>query len=211
MACRRSCRAWSAVVWAAARGAGADCAESAETARKVQKRREKPGRGIRISRYCGTDGGGNQGSNEGSGVRGQGLGGDEAVVEALEVFEAAEVDGDRAAVGGGRLEFDTGAKSAGELQLGFAFIGVAGGSGSSGGQRGLQFCQVLFDAAGGPGLFDDLQRQFALVLGVEGQQGAGVAGGELALAEHFDHLRVEAEEAEEVGDGGAVFAGALGD
>ena len=64
----------------------------------------------------------------------------------------------------------------------------------------------------GPALGDGLLGDFALQFdGGQREKAAGVAGGEAALGDELLQIRRQLEQAHEIDDGGAVFAGALAD
>ena len=107
------------------------------------------------------------------------------------------------------------AEGAAELILGFADVGVLGddglGVGLGAGFGVEEALDVVFGAADGEVEGEDLLRGGGDGFGgFEGEESAGVAEGDVAgLDVLLDGCR-ELEEAEEVGDAGAVFAGARG-
>ena len=91
------------------------------------------------------------------------------------------------------------------LGCGLFWIGCAGGVGEEG-------LGEFLGGADGELAADDLVRGELLGIGVfQGEDGLGVADGDLALGEVDLDVRVEIEQAHRVGDGGAGFADAGGD
>ncbi len=69
-----------------------------------------------------------------------------------------------------------------------------------------------FDLADGHTAASDFLGEIEPRFGVgDGEQGAGVAGGDAALFDKLTNGSFELEQTEGVGDGGAIFSGALGD
>ena len=131
--------------------------------------------------------------------------------DAIEVFEGLVFEDDFAfAV----FVLDLDAKSEGalELLLGFADVGIEDALGFGGGGFGVhEVVDRAFELADGHGELNgavgEAQHGF---LGVEGHEGLGVSEGELGGLDHGEHFGGKLEQAQEVGDRGAVLAGALG-
>jgi hypothetical protein len=140
---------------------------------------------------------------------------DDEIVDAGEIFLGIILDLDAAALFIAGDDANTRAKDTFELVDRRADVRVAIQSGGVGAplERGRWgFLDRTFDLPDGHGPVGGFVRQGNLLLGgFEREKGAGVSHGQAVFGNKLLHFEGEPEEAQHVGDGGSVLAGALGD
>jgi len=137
------------------------------------------------------------------------------IVDSGQVFLGVVFDLDATALFVAGNDADAGAKDTFELVDRRADVRVAiqsGGVSAPLERGGWGFLDRAFDLPDGHGPVGGLVSQGDLLFRrFEGEKGAGVSHGEAVFGNKLLHLEGEPEEAQHVGDGGPVFAGALGD